>query len=163
MTKVEWIVALDLQPHVEGGYFRRTYKSEDRISIDNRQDRPLLTSIFYLLTDNSPIGYFHKNTSDILHYYHAGAPLTYWVISPDGTLHTYYLGPEVRSGQVLQLLVKGGCWKATVLERGEYSLLSEAVAPGFDYRDMEMANAAAMKQRFPMLWPRIASYVKPPT
>ncbi|CAK0773270.1 conserved hypothetical protein [Gammaproteobacteria bacterium] len=113
-----------------------------------------------MLTDDSPIGYFHKNASDIIHYYHAGAPLTYLIIHPNGDLHSYRLGPELRSGQVMQLLVKGGCWKASVLEQGEYGLLSEAVAPGFDYRDMQLANAAEMQQRFPRLWPRIAPYIK---
>ncbi|CAK0774005.1 conserved hypothetical protein [Gammaproteobacteria bacterium] len=160
MTKTEWIAALGLQPHIEGGYFRRTYQSENRIRIDHRHNRHLLTSIFYLLTDDSPVGYFHKNTSDIIHYYHAGAPLTYWIIPPDGNLYTYQLGPEVANGQKLQLLVEGGCWKATILERGEYSLLSEAVAPGFDYRDMEIATATVMQQKFPRLWPQIALYVK---
>ena len=49
-------------------------------------------------------------------------------------------------------------WKATVLEGGEgkedhWGLLGEAVAPGFDYRDMRFGAAAELAQAFPDLWP----------
>ena len=60
----------------------------------------------------------------------------------------------------MQLIVKGGCWKATVLENGEYGLLGEAVGPGFDYRDMRIAVAADMQADFPGLWDEIKPYVK---
>lgn len=65
-----------------------------------------------------------------------------------------------------QLIVPGGVWKATVLEGGEgkddhWGLLGEAVAPGFDYRDMRFGNAEEMQKAFPHLWPdQIAPYLK---
>lgn len=65
------INALDLEAHIEGGYFRRTYQSDHRASLETSTGpRYLLTSIYYLLTEQSPVGQFHFNQSDILHYFH---------------------------------------------------------------------------------------------
>ena len=32
-TKEEWIKELDLEPHVEGGYFRQTYKAIETVEL----------------------------------------------------------------------------------------------------------------------------------
>lgn len=155
-----WIQHLDLQPHVEGGYFRRTYAADEHIMRTAGDSRPLLTSIYYLLDRASPIGYFHRNRSDILHYFHRGSPLRYLILHPQGGLETRYLGNQPEAKQHLQLLVRGGCWKACVLEQGDYALLSEAVAPGFDYADMELATAEQLRSAYPQHWPQLAAYVK---
>lgn len=137
---------LGLEPHVEGGYFRRTYSSP--VPAEGT-DRPSLTTIYYLLTERQPVGHFHRNRSDIVHFFHLGAPLTYWLIDPDGNLRRERLGPGLDDGERLQLTVPGGCWKASVLERGEFALISEAVSPGFDYRDMTLGRAVELSREFP--------------
>jgi predicted cupin superfamily sugar epimerase len=78
----------------------------------NGGQRHLMTSIYYLLTKDSPIGHFHLNQSDIVHYYHLGSPIQYSLIFPDGTLNTVVMGSDVIAGQCLQLHVPGGVWKA---------------------------------------------------
>ncbi len=156
MNKQSIIESLQLQPHVEGGYFRRSYCSEHTAPITETVKRPLMSSIYYLLSDDSPIGYFHRNHSDIVHYWHAGSALNYLLINPNGELTTTVLGPDISQGQQLQLMVPGGYWKATYLADGEYGLLSEAVSPGFDYDDMTLATAKQMQQDFPGLWQRKA-------
>ncbi len=159
MDKQQLITKLSLEPHVEGGYFRRTYQSSLTMDLAYGA-RPLLSSIYYLLTDDSPIGYLHRNTSDIIHYFHGGSPLTYLIVHPDGRLDRKMLGADLERGQQLQLLVPGGCWKASELESGGFGLLSEAVAPGFDYADMELATRETVQSQFPQLWDRLAKYVK---
>jgi predicted cupin superfamily sugar epimerase len=161
MNKQQIIEKLSLEPHIEGGYFSRTYSSnvEARLPPDSKPRR-LMSSIFYMLTDDSPIGHLHKNKSDIVHYFHAGSPLTYFIVDVDGRLDTRVLGPDLDRGQQLQLIVPGGCWKATLLEAGEFGLISEAVAPGFEYEDMELAQAETIQNQFPHLWPRLVKYVR---
>lgn len=61
---------------------------------------------------------------------------------------------------VLQLIVPGGVWKATTLLEGDWGLLGEAVAPGFDYRDMRFGTEEELRPAFPDLWDQIAPYVK---
>jgi predicted cupin superfamily sugar epimerase len=150
VDKAALIDALGLEPHLEGGYFRRTFQADHRPQIDTGAGpRFTLTSIYYLLTDDSPCGRWHRNRSDILHYYHLGAPLSYYLIHPDGTLETVVLGPDIAAGERLQLAVPGGVWKASHLPGGEYGLVSEAVAPGFDYEDMTPGDAEVLLREFP--------------
>lgn len=75
---VALIESLELKEHVEGGYYRQTFKADHRPSMDTEVGpRSTLTSIYYLLTRESPIGHFHRNRSDIVHYFHAGDPLIF--------------------------------------------------------------------------------------
>ena len=147
-TRQQLIDQLQLQPHVEGGYFRRTYASG--LPLETAQGpRPAVTSIFYLLTSEQPRGRIHCNRSDILHYWHLGGPLRYYLIHPDGQLQKAVLGPDLSAGQQLQLLVPGGVWKATELVTGDFGLLSEAVTPGFDFADMTLGEFTVLQQQFP--------------
>ncbi|MEO1341514.1 MAG: cupin domain-containing protein [Cyanobacteria bacterium J06635_13] len=161
MNKQDLIEQLSLIEHTEGGYFVESYRSEQTLpTVRVGGDRSLLTSIYYLLTDDRPIDHLHRNQSDILHYFQAGSPITYLLISPTGELEKVRLGLNFAQGEVGQLLVPGGYWKAAVLESGEYGLLGEAVTPGFDYRDMEIAQAEEFKTDFPQLWSELSPYVK---
>ncbi|MFI3157689.1 MAG: cupin domain-containing protein [Methylococcaceae bacterium] len=160
MNKRLLIEKLSLTPHIEGGYFARTYSSDLKTELPSSKPRGLLSSIFYLLTDDSPIGHLHKNKSDIIHYFHGGSPLSYLIIHPDGNLERKVLGFDLDKGQQLQLIVRGGCWKATALEAGEFGLVSEAVSPAFEYEDMELAEAKIIKNQFPHLWDQISRYVR---
>jgi uncharacterized protein len=160
MTAAELIRLLELEPHpLEGGYFRRTYESSLRCDC-GYGSRPLLTSIYYLLTQESPVGFLHRNESDILHYHQLGAAVKYILISPDGSLSEHILGPDIAHGETLQLLVPGGCWKASRLCGGEYALISEAVAPGFDYADNELATEEMAWRNWPVLQDMLAPYLK---
>jgi hypothetical protein len=160
MTKEEIIARLNLVEHREGGYFAETYRAELEIPTERSGNlRNMCTSIYYLLTSDRPFEHFHKNQSDIIHYFHTGSPITYLIIHPEGILERVKLGNNLADGEQLQLLVKGGCWKAAFLATGEYGLLGEAVAPGFDYRDMEIADESLL-EKFPHLASEIKDYLK---
>lgn len=161
MNKQSWIEQLSLVAHIEGGYFAETYRSSEEIATSREgQIRAVMTSIYYLLTDDRPIDHLHRNQSDIMHYFHAGSPITYITVDLGGNLQKVKLGLDITQGQVPQLLVPKGYWKAAVLESGEYGLIGESVAPGFDYRDMTIANADDIKAQFPHLWDDLAPYVR---
>ena len=160
MTKEEIVESLGLKPHpTEGGYFRRTYESG--LNFQQRESsRKLLTSIYYMLTNDSPHGCLHRNKSDIIHYYHLGSPIKYLIISHDGQLREQILGPHLMKGETPQLVVNGGDWKVSLLCLGEYGLISEAVVPGFEYEDNEIATAEMVRQLFPELVSRLDQYTK---
>ncbi|MET0775809.1 MAG: cupin domain-containing protein [Pseudomonas mandelii] len=146
------ITALDLEPHKEGGFYRRTFQSDHHAMVETDSGpRYLMTSIFYLLTKDSPIGHFHLNQSDIVHYYHLGDAIQYSLIFPDGTLKTVVMGNDINAGQKLQLHVPGGVWKASRLMDGlsGYGLISEAVSPGFDYTDMVLGDRQELSEQYP--------------
>ena len=52
-TKEEWIEELALEPHVEGGYFRQTYKAIETVELPDGRIRSLSTSILFLLTNQN--------------------------------------------------------------------------------------------------------------
>ena len=146
------IAALDLVRHQEGGYYRRTFQSDDQTMLSTAGGpRYRMTSIYYLLTQDSPIGHFHLNKSDIVHYYHLGDAIEYTLIFPDGRLKTIEMGSDIIAGQRLQLHVPGGIWKASRLMAGSsgFGLISEAVSPGFDFADMEMGSRRQLSEQFP--------------
>jgi hypothetical protein len=160
MTPNEIITLLGLEPHpTEGGYFRRTYESSRSCNTENGS-RMLLTSIYYMLTQDNPGGFLHRNKSDILHYHHLGASIKYTIVSPDGVLSERILGPDLANRETLQLLVPGGWWKASRICDGEYALISEAVSPGFEYADNEIATEQQIQQLFPNLKTELDSYIK---
>ena len=155
MNKDSLIEQLELVKHIEGGYFARTYQSQKQTN-----GRALSSSIYYMLTDDSPIGHFHINQSDILHFFHLGSPITYLTISPEGQLDTFILGNDITKGHLLQKVVLGGYWKASILEEGTFGLISEAVCPGLDYSDMSIATPEQLRLSFPDFWDKIKPYVK---
>ncbi|MFI1782875.1 cupin domain-containing protein [Streptomyces rubiginosohelvolus] len=162
ITAEHWIEALGLEEHVEGGYFRRTFQADHRPRISTPAgDRYTLTSIHYLLTRGSPVGHWHLNQSDILHFHHHGEAITYHLLYPDGRHHTAVLGQDPHRGQLLTLAVPGGVWKASHLTQGDHGLISEAVAPGFDYADMTLGQEADLLESFPEQAELIRRYCRP--
>lgn len=144
---------LQLDGHIEGGFFRRTYQADNTARIETPAgERYSMTSIFYLLSVESPIGHFHLNKSDIVHYFHLGDPIEYILIYPDGKLETHIMGKRLHLGDKLQMTVPGNVWKASrILDGGTqgYSLISEAVSPGFDYADMTLGVRDSLIAIFP--------------
>ncbi|MGK0268765.1 MAG: purine nucleoside permease/predicted cupin superfamily sugar epimerase [Paraglaciecola sp.] len=153
LTAKQLAKALNLEPHIEGGYFRQTFKADHRPSIATEKgDRVTMTSIYYLLSADSPVGHFHMNQSDIMHYFHTGDPITYYMLKPDGSLQITILGPDPTKGHQMQMMVKGGTWKASKIPTDAkfgYGLIGEAVAPGFDYADMQLGKTAMLLKQFP--------------
>lgn len=160
VTAKELIESLGLEGHVEGGFYRRTYEATGQSRIPSESgERFSMTSIFYLLTAEGPVGHFHQNRSDIVHYFHLGDPIEYVLIHPNGDLETAIMGPDPREGHQLQLTVPGGVWKASRLTTGDlgYGLISEAVSPGFDYRDMTLGVTSQLLATYP----QHRSYIEP--
>lgn len=151
-------LGLSLHPK-EGGYFKRTYESSLNAAFGSSQRR-LLTSIYYLLTDDEPIGFLHKNKSDIIHYYHLGSSVRYLLLDDEGKLEEKILGPNLDRGEELQLLVPGGFWKASRIMGGEFALISEAVSPGFEYEDNELADLSLLSDLHPEIQSALLPYLK---
>lgn len=154
-----WIAELGLRPHPEGGYYRRRWRTEETVETAGGE-RPLASSIHYLLTADSPIGRFHSNVADITHLWIAGGPIVYGLISPAGVWQEVVLGRDGRAGERVAFTCPGGWWKSSHLPPGsEYGLIREIVTPGFDYADHRFADEALFAGLFPGLRGRWAGYV----
>lgn len=152
---------LFLQPHVEGGYYRQTYESRGTMPTP-RGKRLLGNSILYFLDERSPVGHLHLNQSDITHFIHGPGPIRYLMVDPGGVLHERFLGTDTRNGEVPVLTCPGGWWKTSSLPDGvTQGLISEVVAPGFDFADQELMTEAGLAASFPHLLDRLRPYTSP--
>ncbi len=153
-TAQDWVKQLQLQPHPEGGYFRETYRCNERIAASNLPDRfdtdhSFSTAIYYLL-DAPNFSAFHRIKQDELWHHYQGTALTIHVINQAGEYQPLSLGNNPAQGQSFQQLVKAGDWfAATVDEPDGYALVGCTVAPGFEFADFELARQQHLQQQFP--------------
>ena len=134
-TAQDWIEALRLAKHPEGGYYRETYRSAATIG-----DRAVSTAIYFLLPAGE-VSALHRIKSDELWHFYGGNSLTIHSIA--GRYSTIEL-----SADNPQAVVPAGNWFGATVETG-YALVGCTVAPGFDFRDFEMAERSALLAMYP--------------
>lgn len=139
---------LQLQPHPEGGFYRRTFESQVEIT-RLAQQRRAATAIYYLLKSGQK-SHFHRLKSDELWFFHAGSPLAIYAITPQGELHTLHLGLPAKYGNQPQLRMEAGWWFAAQCTAPDsFTLVSCVVSPGFDFADFELATRQQLLSYFP--------------
>lgn len=140
----ELIELLGLEKHPEGGYYREKYRSPLNIN----QGNSLMTSIYFLLTYDDP-SKFHRIQSDEHWYFHEGSSLTIHLLNENGH-QIKKLGLDLNEGQNPYHLVKGNTiFGSEVIEKNAYSLVSCAVAPGFEFKEFELFKKEELIQLFP--------------
>lgn len=144
-----WISLLNLQPHPEGGYYKEVFRSQQQVSRSGSPDvKQACTSIYYLLEADDYSG-FHRIQSDEIWYFHKGMPLDIHVINTDGNHEVWELSDMPPTGN-LSLVVPAGLWFAAEIPLKEgYTLVSCAVAPGFEFSEFEMADRKELQTRYP--------------
>jgi len=155
VTPEELVAHYALEPIPrEGGLFRRTWAGPERAD-----GRPEGSAIVVLLTADD-FSALHRLPSDEIWHHYLGDPLELLLLAPDGTSTTAVLGPDLRSGQHLQLTVPAGTWMGA-RTRGAWTFLGCTMAPGFTYEDYEHGDAEALTARYPAEAARIAGLCRP--
>lgn len=124
---------LALEPHVEGGHYRRIYESTSSVAFgDEQRKRPMATSIYYLLCA-SEISHWHRIDADEIWHWYEGDPIEMLRFDPrDQQLARHRLGP-VSDDSAPVFVVPAGSWQAA-RPLGEYALVGCTVAPGYEWR-----------------------------
>lgn len=146
-TEIERIIKkLDLVPHPEGGYYRETYRSEEKTKNGKRN---LMTSIYFLLTSEH-VSHFHRIKSDEIWHYHGGSPLVVHILDAAGH-HEHIVGFDMGKNYFPEFLVpKNTIFGSTVLKKNSFSLVSCSVAPGFDFADFELFKKEELLNEYPI-------------
>ncbi|WP_062379751.1 cupin domain-containing protein [Demequina pelophila] len=135
--------ALGLEPHPEGGWFRRTYTAAHGVDTPGGA-RPAATCIHYLLVPGEASAW-HVVSSDEIWLWHGPGRLELSLggsgETPDDAVETVVLGPD-RAGEAAQALVPAGVWQAARLVDDAECLVSCVVSPGFDFADWRLAREA---------------------
>ncbi|WP_223590697.1 cupin domain-containing protein [Neobacillus bataviensis] len=149
-----WVTKLGLEPHPEGGFYKRTYESGEQVSdheltVQFEGKRKLYTSIYFLLTSEN-VSHFHRLKSDELWYFHTGSSLTIHVIHENGEYKEIKLGLNLEEGEVLQALVpKNSIFGSSIKDNDAYSLVGCMVSPGFDFVDFELFTQEELLAKYP--------------
>ncbi|HET6358255.1 cupin domain-containing protein [Streptomyces sp. NBC_00879] len=135
---------LGLEPHVEGGWFRETWRTAGSTTPPGYPGpRAYATGIYFLLHPGES-SRWHRVRSDELWLWHRGGPLRLRFGGTDekpSETQSLTLGPAVEAGEQPQLLIPAGTWQAAEPEGDEPVLVTCIVAPGFHYEDFELEQS----------------------
>ncbi|MBT2386236.1 cupin domain-containing protein [Streptomyces sp. ISL-11] len=140
----ELVALLGLLPHVEGGWYRETWKTSGGALPDGYDGpRAFATGIYFLLHPGE-VSRWHRVRSDELWLWHRGGPLRMRLggsgHAPDeAEAAEVVLGDGVERGEHPQFLVPAGTWQSAEPAGDAPVLVTCVVAPGFDFADFEMA------------------------
>jgi len=156
LTPETLIERLGLVPlPVEGGHYRQTWVSETvtaaGLPARYGRDKPLGTAIYYLLTDDpDSFSALHRLPTDEIYHFYLGDPVEMLLLHPERGGEVVVLGPDIRAGQNVQLVVPRAVWQGSRLAPGgRFALMGTTMAPGFDPRDYEGGVRAALIAAYP--------------
>ena len=132
------IEALELEPHPEGGHYRRIHASAIEVEANGHR-RPAMTAVRYLLAAGE-CSRWHRVDADEAWHFYEGDPLELLVAGSPAEVRRQVLGP-VAEGSLPQRTVSAHAWQAARC-LGAYTLVGCNVAPGFD-RTPEVINGCS--------------------
>lgn len=143
----EWIEALGLLPHPEGGFYKETYRAAHEAGT-----RAVSTAIYFLLRAQD-VSHFHRIDADEMWHFYTGYPLTVHMINMAGEYDTLKLGTNLENNETPQGLVAKNVWFGAALDENAspnaYALVGCTVAPGFEFSTFELARQDQMLADFP--------------
>lgn len=155
-TPQQLIEKFNLMPHVEGGWYKETYRSAESIEPiglpERFEGRRSFSAAIYFMLEQGNFSAFHRIKGDECWHFYAGARLDLYVIHPDGRLEEVHIGNHIDQGEVFQYVVPGGCWFASrPATDSAYCFVGCTTAPGFDFGDFELAKADELISAYPHL------------
>jgi len=145
----------------EGGYFRETYRSGEKIASDalpgryESRDcgRNHSTQIYFLLAPGV-VSLMHLVQSDEVFHHYAGDAVEQLHIFPNGSTNVVVIGSDIEHGERPQVVVPRGVWQGCRIHesagksggdpRAGYALLGCTVSPGFEWADFRLGSRAEM-------------------
>jgi len=150
----EIIKTFNLEPHIEGGWFKRTFQSEQQFNKNSLTNcftgtRYVTTSIVYLL-QKGEFSAFHKLLQYETWHFYSGDPLLIHWFDEEGNLHSQILGTNYEKGEIPQITIKPNTYfAATLAQKSEYAFVGCSVSPGFDYEDFTLAKRKELRLMYP--------------
>lgn len=141
-----WIEQLNMKPHPEGGFYAETYRSAGSITTLGRS---YSTGIYFLLLEDK-FSAFHRIRYDEMWHFYTGSAVEVLLLKDNGELISQRLGSNPDKDEVFQFVVPGDTWFGSrMVDTTTYGLVGCTVAPGFDFRDFEMAKRSKLVEQYP--------------
>ena len=157
---------LKLEPHATCGFVRVTFMSKERIASGGlpapfAAGRPLGSALYFMVTPEAPVR-LHRIRNDQLYHYYLGDPLEVLMLRVDGTTERVVVGPDLRGGQLVQLLIPGNTFHtARVIGRRRWFLGASTEWPGVEPVDVEIGNVDALAAKYPQVADDLRSFPVP--
>ncbi len=131
--------SLDLAPHPEGGWYRRTWTAPELAHLPGARDRAAASAILFHLAAGEASSW-HRVASDELWLAHIGrveVELGGAGPAPDSATTVTIVGVEVAAGDTPQVVVPAGTWQRTRPGDAD-ALVTCVVSPAFGFDDFEL-------------------------
>ena len=145
---------LKLEPHATCGFVRVTFVSKERIAPGGlpapfADGRPAGSALYFMVTPGAPVR-LHRIRNDQLYHYYLGDPIEVLMLRDDGTAQRAVVGPDLRNGQFVQLLIPGNAFHtARVTGRRRWFLGASTEWPGVEPADVEIGEVEALAEKYP--------------
>jgi predicted cupin superfamily sugar epimerase len=149
---------LQLEPNATCGFVRVTFRSKEAIAPGGlpapfADGRPLGSALYFLVTPGAPVR-LHRIRNDQLYHYYLGDPLELFLLHADGTSERVIVGPDLRKGERVQLLIPGNTFHtARLLGKGRWFLGASTEWPGVVPADVEIGNLDELAAKYPAIAP----------
>ncbi len=136
------------------GFVRITFVTQRQIAPGGllppfADGRPAGSALYFMVTPNAPVR-LHRIRNDQLYHYYLGDPIEVLMLHVDGTSERVVVGPDLRGGQRVQLLIPGNTFHtARVTGRRRWFLGASTEWPGVEPADVEIGNLEALAAKYP--------------
>ncbi len=151
------IEKLNLQPHPEGGYYRRNWQSafsadvKDASGKITHPKRALGSSIIYYLPASERCAWHRLACEEMWHHY-SGSPLKIHMLSMQKGWESFVLGSDVLKGELPQIVIPPRTWFcAEVIEADSYSFCAAASGQPLPMQILNWRKKTAWKTNFPSI------------
>jgi predicted cupin superfamily sugar epimerase len=154
MTVDEIRSLLKLEPNATCGFVRVTFLSQEKIAAGGlpapfADGRPLGSALYFLVTADAPVR-LHRIRNDQLYHCYLGDPLELFLLHADGSHERVVVGPDLRAGQRVQLLIPGNTFHtARLLGQGRWFLGASTEWPGVVPADVEIGKLDELARKYP--------------
>lgn len=162
----DYIEKLNLQPHPEGGYYRRNWQSaftadvKDGSGKTTHPKRALGSSILYFLSSPDLCSWHRLSCEEMWHHY-AGSPLRMHLLSMQHGWETFELGSDIMKGELPQIVIPPHTWFcAELVDADSYAFCGCTLWPSFTYADFELAEWHKLADEFPKHADKLKAWFK---
>src|SRR6266487_2222673 len=154
ITAEEVRALLKLEPHATCGFVRVTFISENWIAAGGlpppfAEGRPTGSALYFMVTPDAPVR-LHRIRNDQLYHYYLGDAIEVLMLRADGTRERAIVGPDLRAGRCVQLLIPGNTFHtARVIGDRRWFLGASTEWPGVERVDVEIGHVEALAAKYP--------------
>jgi predicted cupin superfamily sugar epimerase len=146
---------LELEPHATCGFVRLSFTTTQSIAAGGlpapfADGRPLGSALYFMVTPGAPVR-LHRIRNDQLYHYYLGDPLEAFLLHNDGSDERIMVGPDLQSGQRVQLMIPGDTFHTARLIGQRWFLGASTEWPGVVPADVEVGNLDELAAKHPAI------------